>query len=177
MRPEVERMMLAGRANQSDKMKDILDNVSGTFIQLDGGVGVVAEYLSEKGNDVTLQDSNRLSFSYRRAIVPQSKVRCWAIDLNSIKLDKPAFDYVIIRGTGLRDFAQKIAKKGIIVLETETLENVVHTTKNSKSEPKTVRNSDKPKVDESNVVHPRTVDTGNSGSPDISDAQSVVDLE
>lgn len=140
-RPEIEKTKLAGNVPLDADVIDILKTVSGSVLDINGGVGRVSEYLSEKGCDVTLLDPNRLSFSYRRGIVPKSKVKCWNIEADAIKLDKPVFDYVIIRGLGYYDLAKKIAKKGIINLVTVEFENVVYSPEAVKQSPKANRDT------------------------------------
>jgi hypothetical protein len=133
MRPEIEKAYLAQGPDQ--ETIELLEGLSGTFLELEGGVGIASEYLANKGNKVTLQDSNRLSFSYRGGIVPNSAVTCWAIDITEVRLDKPAFDYVLIRNDGLRERALKIAKKAVINLAKKTIES-----KNAKDSAKPVNN-------------------------------------
>lgn len=176
MRPEIEKTLLAAGVNDVE-LENILRDLDGTFLQIEGGVGVVAEYLSKRGKKVVLQDSNRLSFSYRRSIVPSSTVQIWNVDITAIKLDKPVFDYVIIRGAGHRDLASKIAKKGIINLEEKSLEHVVHTTKNSKPDTKVDRNINTTKRNEPDDLHKGNVAKSGENAPSIPSNQSMVDME
>lgn len=175
-RPEIEKTKLAGNVPLDNDVVDILKTVSGTVLDINGGVGRVSEYLSEKGCDVTLLDPNRLSFSYRRGIVPKSKVKCWNIEADSIKLDKPCFDYVIIRGLGYYDLAKKIAKKGIVNLVTVEFENVVHNSKTVKQSPKVDRSIGTDKESESNTVLPSVPEAQSNNSSDARE-QPLVDME
>lgn len=177
-RPEIEKTKLAGNVPLEENIVKVLDNVvaGATVLDINGGVGRVSEYLSNKGCVVTLVDPNRLSFSYRRGIVPKSTVKCWNIEASSIKLDKPVFDYVIVRGTEYYELAKTIAKKGVVDLITEEFENVVPTTKTPTPAPKADR-----------VVEPNTKAVADHILPAIPETQSntasvpgvepVVDLE
>lgn len=138
-RPEIEKTKLAGKVPLEKEYTDLLENVSGTVFDVCGGIGRMAEYLSDKGCTVTLLDPNRLNFSYRRNIVPNSKVLCWNKEPSDIKLNKPVFDYVIIRGSDNYDLAKRVAKKGIINLTTREVENVVHTNETPTPTPEVTR--------------------------------------
>lgn len=175
-RPEIEKTKLAGNVPLDDDVVEILKTVSGTVLDINGGVGRVSEYLSEKGCEVTLLDPNRLSFSYRRGIVPKSKVKCWNIEADSIKLDKPCFDYVIIRGLGYYDLAKKIAKKGIINLITVEIENVVYSSETAKQPSKNTGAVRANKEFGSDNILPSVPDA-QSDSPSNAGKQSLVDME
>lgn len=175
-RPEIEKTKLAGNVPLDNEIVEILKTVSGTVLDINGGVGRVSEYLSEKGCDVTLLDPNRLSFSYRRGIVPKSKVKCWNIEADSIKLDKPCFDYVIIRGLGYHDLAKKIAKKGIVNLITVELENVVHSSETVKQTPKTNRATGTNQEPKPDSVLPAVSETQSNSTSNASE-QPLVDME
>lgn len=175
-RPEIEKTKLAGSVPLDNDVIEILKTVSGTVLDINGGVGRVSEYLSEKGCDVTLLDPNRLSFSYRRGIVPKSKVKCWNIEADSIKLDKPCFDYVIIRGLGYHDLAQKIAKKGIVNLITVEIENVVHSSEAVKQPSKNTRATGANKESLTNDILP-SVPEAQLNSPSDAGEQPLVDME
>lgn len=175
-RPEIEKTKLAGNIPLDPDVIDILKTVSGSVLDINGGVGRVSEYLSEKGCDVTLLDPNRLSFSYRRGIVPKSKVKCWNIEADAIKLDKPVFDYVIIRGLGYHDLAKKIAKKGIVNLITVELENVVHSPETVKQSPKTNGNIGADKESVANNILPSVPEAQSDTAGDAS-VKPMVDME
>lgn len=115
MRSEIEKELLHKGLSKDDPLKSIIDNIvgRGTVLEINGGVGIVSEYMSSKGFNVTLQDSNRLSFSYRKNVVPNSSVRQWSIDLTHIKLNGPSFDYVVCSKYDV-GFASKIAKVAVI---------------------------------------------------------------
>jgi ubiquinone/menaquinone biosynthesis C-methylase UbiE len=177
-RPEIEKTKLAGNVPLEDNIVNVLDNVvaGATVLDINGGVGRISEYLSNKGCVVTLVDPNRLSFSYRRGIVPNSTVKCWNIEASSIKLDKPVFDYVVVRGTEYYELAKKIAKKGIVDLITEEFENVVLDSETPTSAPKTNRVVDphaKALTDNILPVIPET-QPNTVGVPSV---ESVVDME
>lgn len=116
MRPEIEKTMLAAGLPPEESVQKILTNVTGTVLCVNGGVGLVAEYLSNKGCVVTLTDENRLCFSYRKTLVPNSTVKHWNIESGSIKLNKPSYDYVVIKSSGDYSLATRLAKKGIVSL-------------------------------------------------------------
>lgn len=116
MRPEIEKTMLAAGLPPDDDTQKLLSNVTGTVLCINGGVGLVAEYLNDKGCNVTLTDGNRLCFSYRRTLVPNSTVRHWNIESDNIKLNKPSFDYVVINSSGDFSLAERLAKKAVISL-------------------------------------------------------------
>ena len=155
---------------------ELLDGLSGTFLELEGGVGIASEYLANKGNRVTLQDSNRLSFSYRGGIVPNSTVTCWALDITEIGLDKPVFDYVLIRNDGLREKALKIAKKAVVNLARKTIESKnakdstksVNNPKDSNTKPEIVGTNSKDSVLQANPLHSGEYSEFNQGNTNIS---------
>ena len=126
-RPEIEKTKLAAGVQPTVAEQELLKDITGTVLYLNGGVGVLAEYLSKKGCDVTLTDSDRLSFSYRRSILEDSKVKCWNTNSSDIKLSKPCFDYVLIRSMGDLGLAHILAKKGIINLLNMEIINVINT--------------------------------------------------
>lgn len=160
---------------------NLLKGLSGSFLEIDGGVGVISEYLSKLGNDVTLQDSNRLSFSYRRTRVPSSKVKSWPIDLSFIKLGKPAFDYVIFSNGAQREIALKMAKIGVVdVANKEVIRknrNVVHNTEKSVSISKTTRISADNQEVESVILRSGELFSGPTNTSDLSSSQPMVGLE
>lgn len=139
MRPEIEKTMLAAGVDPPDNLKTLLSSITpkSSVLDLNGGVGVVAEYLSKNGCDVTLTDANRLSFSYRRALVPQSAVKFWNIESCNIKLNKPSYDYVICRSTGDYSLAFKLAKKAVVLTYEERVVNVVNNEPNVTQNTKT----------------------------------------
>ncbi len=106
----------------------LIDNVKGTVLDINGGVGLISEYLSNRGCEVTLVAPERLAFSFRKRLVPNSKVRTMNIDGTEIKLNKPLYDFVIIRSLSHRELAMKICKKGIVNLITMEIEYVVDNT-------------------------------------------------
>jgi hypothetical protein len=175
-RPEIEKTKLAGKVPLDQDIQNILEGVSGTVLDINGGVGRVSEYLSDRGCNVTLVDPNRLSFSYRKGIVPNSKVKCWNIEADTIKLNKPIYDYVIIRGLGYYDLAKTIAKKGVVNLITMELENVMHNseTVTSPSENSGVIKPDKESI--SNSVQP-IVPESQTELPSVPGVEPLVDLE
>lgn len=129
IRPEIEKTMLAAKLDPPKEIIDVLSIVKkgSSVLDLNGGVGLVAEYLSKKFDcDVTLTCADRLAFSYRRTIVPQSKVKNWNIESGQIKLDKPSFDYVVCRYTGDFSLAMKLAKvKVLLLLDKESIDKLV----------------------------------------------------
>ena len=155
---------------------ELLEGLSGTFLELEGGVGIASEYLANKGNRVTLQDSNRLSFSYRGGVVPNSTVTCWALDITDLKLDKAVFDYVLIRNDNLREMALKIAKKALINLAKKTVEhkNVKDSTKpinnpkDSNTKSKIVGADSKESILQANPLHSGEHSEFNQGNTNIS---------
>lgn len=150
MRPEIEKTKLAAGVLPDESIKNLLDQISGSVIELNGCVGVYAEYLSSKGNDVVLTDPNRLSNSYRRTIVPDSKVKFWNIEVEDIKLSKPTFDYVIIHDLVHYGIAKKLAKMGIVNLPNKNIEfinNVINTSEITVQNTEVDGNSGTDKVD------------------------------
>lgn len=139
MRPEIEKTMLAAGVDPPDNIKLLLSSVpSGSLVlDLNGGVGLIAEYLSKNGCQVTLTDGNRLSFSYRKALVPNSNVKFWNIESVNIKLNKPSYDYVVCRSTGDYSLAFKLAKKAVILTYEERVVNVVNNESNAAQDTKT----------------------------------------
>lgn len=124
MRPEIEKTMLAAGLSPDEDIQKLLSVVTGTVLCINGGVGLVAEYLNDKGCNVTLTDANRLCFSYRRALVPNSTVRHWNIESENIKLNKPSFDYVVIKSSGDFSLAEKLAKKAVVSLYDKKVKNI-----------------------------------------------------
>lgn len=124
MRPEIEKTMLAAGLSPDDDTQKLLSVVTGTVLCINGGVGLVAEYLNNKGCSVTLTDANRLSFSYRRTLVPNSTVKHWNIESGDIKLNKPSFDYVVINSSGDFSLAEKLAKKAVVSLYDKKVKNI-----------------------------------------------------
>lgn len=175
-RPEFEKTKLAGKVPLDQDVQDILSTVSGTVLDIHGGVGRVSEYLSDRGCEVTLVDPNRLSFSYRRGIVPNSRVKCWNIEADTIKLNRPIYDYVIIRGLGYYDLAKTIAKKGIINLITVELENVVHNSETVTSPSETSRVIGVDPAHESNNILP-AVPEPQAELSSVPSSEPLVDLE
>lgn len=154
-RIEVEKTKLAGNVPLSDEFQALLEPViNSTVLDVAGGIGRVSEYLSIRNKcDVTLLEGNRLAFSYRRAIVPNTTVKAMNAEPSSIKLNKPAYDYVIIRGTEHYDLAKRVAKVGIVNLLTMEIENVVHSGKKSGSESKTSSNTGVTEESSASSVH------------------------
>lgn len=161
---------------------NLISNLKGSFLELDGGVGVVSEYLSKLGNEVTLQDSNRLSFSYRKTRVPNSKVKCWPIDLSYIKLDKPVFDYVIFSNSNQRVLALSMSKIGVVDLASKEVvlkdkHDVVRNSKKSVPVSETDRINKTDGAPETVVLHSGEPPANNKDSFILPDPQSVVHME
>lgn len=155
-RIEVEKTKLAGNVPLSDEFQALLEPVmNSTVLDVAGGIGRVSEYLSIRNKcDVTLLEANRLSFSYRRTIVPNTTVKAMNAEPSSIKLNKPAYDYVIIRGTEHYDLAKRVAKIGIVNLLTMEIENVVRSGKKSGPESKAPANTGTPEESSASSVQP-----------------------
>ena len=129
-RPEIERTKLAGGVPLEPQYIELLKDVSGTVLDICGGIGLVSEHLINNNVCVvTLLEPDPLAFSYRKLIVPLSKVIPWNIDPMYIKMETPLFDYTIIRGSEYYEFAKKITKVAIVNLETVEKEYVVLDTK------------------------------------------------
>lgn len=177
-RPEIEKTKLAGNVPLEDNVINILGNIESgaTVLDIHGGMGRVSEYLLNKGCVVTLVEPNPLGFAYRRSIVPNSTVKCWNIEGSSIKLDKPTFDYVVVRGTEHYELAKKIAKKGIVDLITEEFENVVPDTETPTPAPEAVRATD-PYTEAVNSHILPTVPEAQLDTVSVSSVEPVVDLE
>jgi hypothetical protein len=139
MRPEIEKTMLAAGMGPPDDVKKLLSSIlpKSSVLDLNGGVGLIAEYLSKNDCLVTLTDGNRLSLSYRKALVPNSTVKFWNIESQDIKLNKPSYDYVICRSTGDYSLAFKLAKKGVVLTYEERIVNVVDNESNTARDAKT----------------------------------------
>ena len=177
-RPEIEKTKLAGNVPLEDNVINILSNIEAgaTVLDIHGGMGRVSEYLLGKGCAVTLVEPNPLGFAYRRSIVPNSTVKCWNIEGSSIKLDKPTFDYVIVRGTEHYQLAKKIAKKGIVDLIAEEFENVVPSPKTPTPAPKANRVIGVDPAHESgNILS--TVPEAQPNTVSVPSVEPVVDLE
>lgn len=143
MRSEIEKGLLTNGLSDDDPLKLIIDNIEGTgsVLEMNGGVGIIAEYMAQKGFSVILQDSNRLSFSYRKNIVPNSTVKQWPIDLVHIKINSPTFDYVVASKYD-QSLASKIAKIAVINKTEKTItyvQNVDNSSRDSLPEPETNR--------------------------------------
>jgi hypothetical protein len=177
-RPEIEKTKLAGNVPLEDNVINILGNITAgsTVLDIHGGMGRVSEYLLSKECVVTLVEPNPLGFAYRRSIVPNSTVRCWNIEGSSIKLDKPTFDYVIVRGTEHYQLAKKIAKKGIVDLITEEFENVVPDSETPTPAPETVRVADPYTEAVTGHILPSVPET-QSDTVGVPGVESVVDME
>lgn len=93
-----------------------------------GGIGFVSEYLSKKGITVALCEENSLCFSYRKNILPDSKVDYINVNPLKFKFTKPVFDYIIINDLSFMSVARKLAKKAIINMVTEEYVKVVRST-------------------------------------------------
>lgn len=132
MRPEIEKTLLAAGVDPPEDIVKLLSSIEPTasVIDINGGVGLLAEHLSKRGCDVTLTDGNRLSLSYRKAIVPESNVKFWSIESSNIKLNKPCYDYVICRSTGDYSLSFKLAKKAVVLTYEGKIINVVNTDAN-----------------------------------------------
>lgn len=127
-RVENQRNRLASGNLVDDATGTLIDSVTGTVLDINGGVGLISEYLSNRGCQVTLVDPERLSFSFRKRLVPDSKVRTMNVDGHDIKLNKPLYDFVIIRNLTHVELAKKICKKGIVNLITMEIEYVISDT-------------------------------------------------
>lgn len=151
-RIEIEKTKLAGGVPLEKEYLVLLDHINATetVLDLEGGVGLVSEHLANLSCKVTLQEVNRLAFSFRRNIVPNSKVTPWNIDASSIKLDKPSYDHVILRNAGNLGLAKKLAKKSIINLFSMEVEHVLPNIKTPEATPKAIRDNKSTKKVEPN---------------------------
>ena len=161
---------------------NLVSKLKGSFLELDGGVGVVSEYLSKLGNEVTLQDSNRLSFSYRKTRVPDSKVKCWPIDLSHVKLNKPVFDYVIFSNSNQRVLALSMSKIGAVDLTSKEVvlkdnHDVVRRPEKFMPVSETDRVNKTDEGAKSVILHSGESPTSNKDSFILPDPQSVVHME
>lgn len=84
-----------------------------TVLELNGGLGLVAEYLSARAK-VRLCDDGRLYFTYRRQIFPESKVTEMNISPYMLSTNNKLTDYVVIHNLEFLEIAKKLAKKSVI---------------------------------------------------------------
>ena len=84
--------------------------VNSKVIEIMGGLGLVAEHLSVKGNTVKLVDEDRLFFVYRRQMFPNSKVSEINNHPSVIQSQSQPYDYAIIYGNEFLPLAKNIAK-------------------------------------------------------------------
>jgi len=141
-----------------------------------GGMGRVAEHLSESGCDVTLLEPTRLCFSYRRNIVPNTKVKGWNIDPSTIKLNKKTYDYVIIRGSAHRDLAIRVAKVAIIDLSSMKVDYVGNNPEIPTPAPEIIRVIEPDKGNETSHILPDTTSQHNE-APSISNDKFMESME
>ena len=81
-----------------------------TVIEIMGGLGLVAEHLSVRGNNVKLIEELRLFLVYRRQMFPKSKVAEMNMHPNTIKSQSQPYDCAIIHSDEFLALAKNIAK-------------------------------------------------------------------
>lgn len=113
-------LILEGKNLLDDATIDLLSFIKGAqVIEILGGLGAVAEHLSEKGNNVRLVEESRLFFVYRRQIFPYSKVIEMNVSPSAIKVVTPYYDYAIIHSEDQKELALSMAKKAVINISTK----------------------------------------------------------
>jgi hypothetical protein len=79
-----------------------------------GGIGILAEYLATRGNEVRLCEDDSIYFDYREHIVPTSTVIRLNTSPHNLKSVKPYYDYVIIHSEEYNGVAERMCKGEII---------------------------------------------------------------
>lgn len=120
-RPELDVMTTKSKIKNGESLLDdsVIDFLSsiknGTGLELDGGLGLVSEHLSDRMK-MRLCDDGRLYFTYRRQIFPKSSVMEMNITPNAISDKIAIVDYVIIHSPEWLELAKKLAKKMVITI-------------------------------------------------------------
>lgn len=134
-------LILEGKPLVDDSTIELLSFIKGAqVIELLGGLGEVAEHLSEKGNNVRLVEEGRLFFVYRRQIFPYSKVIEMNVAPSAIKVVTPYYDYAIIHSDDQKELALSMAKKAVVnvstkeVYEKASVSNIKKSRANTKNE-------------------------------------------
>lgn len=120
-RPEIQKAVL-GKALAEGRLvteleETLLEKIDNSSVAcVDCGIGQVAEWLSQVENTVYAVDENRAYFSYRKALLPKSKVIC--VNQDPIKwMAANSVDYVIIPNGLLLSEALECANKSVFILE------------------------------------------------------------
>lgn len=132
-------LILEGKSLVDDATIDLLSFIKGAqVIEILGGLGEIAEHLSETGNNVRLVEESRLFFVYRRQIFPYSKVIEMNVSPSAIKVVTPYYDYAIIHSDDQKELALSMAKKAVVNVSTkEVYEKAsVNNTKKSRANTK-----------------------------------------
>jgi hypothetical protein len=95
-----------------------------------GGIGILAEYLSTRGNEVRLCEDDSLYFDYREHVVPTSTVVRLNTSPHNLKSAKPYYDYVIIHSDEYNGVAERMCKGEII--NTNKIEEYIEKKKEKK---------------------------------------------
>lgn len=113
-------LILEGKPLVDDSIIELVSFIKGAqVIELLGGLGEVAEHLSERGNNVRLVEEGRLFFVYRRQIFPYSKVIEMNVSPSAIKVVSPYYDYAIIHSDSQKELALSMAKKAVVNVSTK----------------------------------------------------------
>lgn len=156
-------LILEGNPLVDDETINLLSFINGSqVIEILGGLGEIAEHLSEKGNNVRLVEESRLFFVYRRQLFPYSKVIEMNVSPSAIKVVNPYYDYAIIHSEEYKDLALSMAKKAVINVSTKEI-----------YEKAIVNNSKKPRSNAKN----QDVDSVNSNNEGSADGVPTIVLE
>lgn len=132
-------LILEGKSLVDDAVIELLSFIKGAqVIEILGGLGEIAEHLSETGNNVRLVEESRLFFVYRRQIFPYSKVIEMNVSPSAIKVVTPYYDYAIIHSDDQKELALSMAKKAVVNVSTKEVyeKTSVNNTKKSRANAK-----------------------------------------
>lgn len=123
IRPEIAKSEFLNRLHVkknlviNPELENHLKDITKSRILEIGGIGMLAEYLARKGNEVRLCEEDSLFFDYRSHVVPTSTVIRLNTNPQNLKSSKPYYDYVIIHSPEYEDVAKKMCRGTIFLVD------------------------------------------------------------